>query len=727
MRSYAVAAAAAAAQASGRSHSAVAQRHFSTFRSSSHSSTASHSSSTSPLSQTRPSIATSNANLDPNGRKATRRTFTTSCAAHATAKDPYATLGVKRDSKPREIKTAYYDLAKKYHPDTNKDPKAKERFVEIQSAYDILSDEKKKAAFDQFGTTDGQPGFNPFGGDGNPFGGGGGFGGFAGFGGGGGGPGPGVGSDPFSAFEHIFGRFAGGGGGGRGAGYAGEVRGEDLEATVSISFEEACRGTTRTLNTMPIENCGTCTGSGMRKGAKKQTCGSCGGTGTRTFVIQSGFQMASTCPSCGGAGVVVNPNDACGDCEGVGKVRRKRTVEVKIPPGVDNGVKIRLDGLGDAPQGPSGSVNGPSGNLYVRVVVQPSKIWRRQGTNLYYEAKVPFYTAVLGGRVRVPTLDGDVDVRVPGGTQVGEEMLLRGRGVPSVSRRGEKGDLLVAFDVTIPRSLSKNQRELLQAFVDDVEGRAKPKPTPTPTPPPSDPTPPSSSSGAASGSSTASPSATSASSSSASPKNSDAAKPSSEAKPVPEAEGETKTASESKSKLDPQPEFTSTIYSDGTAGGGDAGGGGNNNNNNNNKQPSFEDQRQFGAIVGLVFLASIMILAGIGAATATRPHTNGEDGTPPRPLTMDEILDREVERRKAIRENRGGRVGPPGAGVGIGSGGPPQRGSWADESGGHGSSSGDDSGAWPPYPRALPLRDDGASSSDSSFWSNGQPPSNRSF
>jgi len=307
---------------------------------------------------------------------------------------------VKRDAKPKEIKTAYYDLAKKYHPDTNKDPKAKERFVEIQSAYDILSDEKKKAAFDQFGTTDGQPDFNPFGGGGggNPFSG---AGGFAGFGGGG--VSSGGGANPFSAFEDLFGRFTGTGGGGggngpggfAGAGFAGEVRGEDLEATVSISFEEACRGTTRTLNTMPIVNCTTCDGSGLKPGAQKSTCGSCGGTGTRTFVIQGGFQMASTCSSCGGSGTVAKEEDACGDCRGMGKIRRRRSVEVKIPPGVDNGVKIRLDGHGDAPYGPTGSgINGPPGNLYVRVVVQPSKIWRRQGSNLYYEAKVPFYGPV---------------------------------------------------------------------------------------------------------------------------------------------------------------------------------------------------------------------------------------------------------------------------------------------------------------------------------------------
>ncbi|KAK0523216.1 mdj1 protein precursor [Tilletia horrida] len=722
--------------------------------------------------------------------------FSTSAPARATSKDPYATLGVKRDASPKDIKAAYYDLAKKFHPDTNKDPKAKERFVEIQGAYDILSDEKKKAAFDQFGTTDGQPGFNPFGGGGgNPFGGAGGFGGFAGFGGPGGGPSAGnFGSDPFSAFEQIFGRFAGNAGGGPGgrAGFAGEVRGDDLEATISISFEEACRGTTRTLNTTPIVNCGTCSGSGMRKGAKKRTCGTCGGTGTRTFVIQSGFQMASTCPSCEGTGAVVDPADACGDCEGVGKLRKRRSVEVKIPPGVDNGIKIRLDGQGDAPMGPAGAVSGPPGNLYVRVAVQPSKIWRRQGSNLYYEAKVPFYTAVLGGRVRVPTLDGDVDVRVPSGTQVGEEMLLRGRGVPSVSRRGEKGDLLVAFDVTIPRTLSKSQRELLQAFVDDVEGRAKPKPPTPPPPPPSPPPPPASdpspppspppSDSASPGSKTTSSTAKAASSpkqpeagaqssstsaeQSKSSKSADSAstqaqpksettagteRPADEGKssasatangrdsdptaswgnkrrrPLHEDEGEgaqqTSSSSSSSSSAWSDPFKDAFGFNPNPNGSGDSGA----PPPPRPADPStLDEQRKTGALIGLAFLAAIMILAGLGAATASSSGPYGTDPRTGRPLTVDEALDREVQRRRAMEETRRGLGAGAGAGAGMGMG-PERRSDGLDASFASGfygrsqppsqlpsgssefvdqgmgdttSGPGSPAAGWPPYPRA---------------------------
>ncbi|CEH17747.1 related to mdj1-heat shock protein [Ceraceosorus bombacis] len=193
----------------------------------------------------------------------------------------------------------------------------------------------------------------------------------------------------------------------------------------------------------------------------------CGGSGTRTFVIQGGFQMASTCPNCGGSGETVDAKDQCTSCDGVGRVRGKRTVDVKIPAGVDDGAKVRVDAAGDVPlQGA-----GRPGALYVRISVRPSKIWRRQGANLYFPAALPVHTAILGGRVRVPTLNGDVELRVPAGTQAGEEMLLRGRGVPNLLRRGDKGDLLVQFEVQVPRNLTKRQRELLQAYADDVEGR----------------------------------------------------------------------------------------------------------------------------------------------------------------------------------------------------------------------------------------------------------------
>ncbi|KAF6767588.1 Chaperone DnaJ, C-terminal [Kalmanozyma brasiliensis GHG001] len=397
------------------------------------------------------------------------RSFSSSTLRSASTKDPYSVLGVKKDSATKDIKRAYYDLAKKFHPDTNKEKGAKERFVEIQNAYDLLSDDKKRAAYDQYGTTDGQPGFDPFGGGGSsPFGAGG-FGGFQDFGG------FSNAGNAGSIFESLFGAFGGGGGrpgqrgpGFGGAGFAGEARGEDLETTINLTFEEACKGTKRKVVINPIERCGTCTGSGLKPGAKKSTCATCNGTGTRTFVIQSGFQMATTCPSCGGAGSTVAPGDNCNTCDGIGRVRGRKEVEIDLPAGVDDGFRIRKDGFGDVPLSGAGT----PGSLYVRIHVAPSRIWRRQGSTLFYPATIPFHTAVLGGKVRVPTLDGAVEVRVPAGTQVGEEMILPGRGVPSPTRRGQKGDLLVQFEVSMPRSLTKRQREILQQYADEVEGRS---------------------------------------------------------------------------------------------------------------------------------------------------------------------------------------------------------------------------------------------------------------
>jgi molecular chaperone DnaJ len=241
-----------------------------------------------------------------------------------------------------------YKLARKYHPDTNPDKNAREKFVEIQQAYDvgplptppsstrinlraqILKDEKKRASYDQYGAASQQPGFDPdafANARNNPFTAGG-FGGFqdfsAAFGSGGGGSG--------DLFEHLFGA-ALGRGRGRGTGFSESSRGDDIEFTIGLPFLEACKGTTRSVNLTPVTNCTTCSGSGLKAGAKRATCGACGGSGTRTFVIDSGFQMASTCSTCGGTGSTVPRNSQCASCAGVGKVRTKKTVQVSVPPG----------------------------------------------------------------------------------------------------------------------------------------------------------------------------------------------------------------------------------------------------------------------------------------------------------------------------------------------------------------------------------------------------------
>jgi len=388
-----------------------------------------------------------------------KRLFHPSATSYA-PRDPYQTLGVKKDASAAEIKKVYFSLARKYHPDTNPDKGAQEKFVEIQEAYDILKDEKKRVAYDKYGAASQQPGFDPDAFAKNPFGGAGGFGGFQDFSGSFGGA-----RGQADLFEQLFGAF---GGRGRSRGpFTETIRGDDIEASIGVSFLDAAKGATRTVNVTPVVNCASCSGSGLKSGAKRTNCPSCGGTGTRTFVIESGFQMASTCSTCQGVGTTIPRGSQCGGCSGVGKVRQRKSVKVDVPAGVEDGMTIRVPNAGDAPM----TGKGPTGDLLVRVNVASSKVFRRQGANLYHEARIPLHTAVLGGRVRVPTLDGDVDVRVPGGTQQGEEMLLKGRGVPPVFG-GDKGDLFVTFAVQLPRSLTTRQREILQRYADDVEGRS---------------------------------------------------------------------------------------------------------------------------------------------------------------------------------------------------------------------------------------------------------------
>ncbi|WVF70600.1 chaperone DnaJ [Kwoniella sp. CBS 6097] len=396
-----------------------------------------------------------------------RRSFHASHVPRASAKNPYEVLGVKKDSSASEIKKSYYQLAKKWHPDSSKEKDAKDRFHEIQNAYDILSDDNKRQAYDRYGSASTQEGFDS---DAFARGGAGGFGGFQGFGGGFGGGNAG------DLFEQLFGSaFGGGGAGGAGGPFGGAggprsrpVRGDDLEASLTLSFLEACNGSKRKIVITPVVDCKPCTGSGLKPGEKKTQCSTCRGTGQQTFQVQ-GMLMASTCQACGGAGSTIPRGSRCGECEGVGRVKEKKEVDVDIPAGVEDGMMIRIPGSGDMPL----SASGPPGDLLVRVSVKPSAVFRRQGTNLYHDAKVPLHTALLGGVIRIPTLEGDVDVKVKGGTQNGEEAVLRGRGVKSVygRARNERGDLIVGWRIQIPRTLSPFQKKIIQAYADDVEGR----------------------------------------------------------------------------------------------------------------------------------------------------------------------------------------------------------------------------------------------------------------
>lgn len=388
-------------------------------------------------------------------------------------KDPYKALGVNKSASASDIKKAYYGLAKKYHPDTNKDPKAKDQFAEIQSAYEILSDPKKREQFDQFGAAafdpsagaGGHPGAggDPFGG-GNPF---------SGFGGGGGG----FGGGGFSGFEDLFNQaFGGGARGGRGGRnpFAQETAfvGENIQVQTTISFLEAAKGTRKTITITPNVTCGTCSGKGLKEGAKRTTCQACGGSGTRVHFMSGGFQMASTCDACSGNGTTVPKGQHCRSCQGDGVVRERKTVTVDIPGGVEDGMQLRVHGQGDAPAlGTTGDPNarGVNGDLFVYVRVAPDTKFSRSGSDILYTASIPFTTALLGGDITVPTLEGQVSVKVATGTATGDKMTLTGMGMKKLSgKRGGFGDLKVEFRVKMPKYLTANQRTLVEMLADEM-------------------------------------------------------------------------------------------------------------------------------------------------------------------------------------------------------------------------------------------------------------------
>jgi molecular chaperone DnaJ len=384
-------------------------------------------------------------------------------------------LGVSKSASASEIKKAYYGLAKKYHPDTNKDAGAKDKFAAAQSAYEILSDETKKKAYDSYGSAafDSSGGFNPGAGaggpGGNPFGGG--FGGFGGFGGGGfqGGFAQDINiEDLFSAF--------GGGGGRRGRGrknpFEEEILvGDNIEVQTSISFMDAAKGVTKDIHIAPMVQCKPCSGSGLKTGAKKSECKSCGGTGQRVTSM-GGFHMSATCTSCGGSGMAVPRGSSCGTCGGDGAVKERKTVTVDIPGGVEDGMRLRVSGEGDAPltgQATGSNVRGSKGDLYVFIRVASDPKFKRAGSDILHTATIPLTTAVLGGEIKVPTLDGEVMVKVPTGSGTGDKVTLSGMGMKVLSgRRNAKGDLKVEFKVNMPKYLSQNQRTILEMLADEM-------------------------------------------------------------------------------------------------------------------------------------------------------------------------------------------------------------------------------------------------------------------
>ena len=343
-------------------------------------------------------------------------------------KDFYEVLGVNRDASDDDIKKAYRKLAMKYHPDRNPDSKeAEDKFKEGKEAYEILSDQQKRAAYDQYG----HAGVDPQAGMG---GGGQGFGGFD--------------------FGDIFSDIFGGGGGGRG-GRSNVYRGSDLRYNMEVSLEEAARGCEKQIRIPSHENCDVCHGSGAKPGTQPKTCTTCGGHG-QVRMSQGFFSIQQTCPTCHGSGKQIT--DPCHKCHGAGQVKTHKTLNVKIPAGVDEGDRIRLSGEGEP-----GQNGGPSGDLFVVIHVKKHSVFERDGKDLHCEMPISFTIAALGGEVEIPTLDGMVKVKIAAETQSGRVYRVRGKGVKSV-RGSDVGDLMCHVVVETPVNLTERQRELLREF-----------------------------------------------------------------------------------------------------------------------------------------------------------------------------------------------------------------------------------------------------------------------
>ncbi len=356
-------------------------------------------------------------------------------------KDLYKLLGVGKDADQAELKKAYRRLAMKYHPDRNADdPAAQEKFKEIKFAYEVLKDEQKRAAYDQFGfdAITGQAGAGP--------GGAGGFGGFSGD----------VGDIFGDIFSDIF-------GGGRRRQPGGAQRGRDLQIEMTLELEEAVAGTHKEINIPTMVSCEGCNGSGSQDGQVKK-CQTCQGMG-RVRMQQGMFSVQQTCPDCHGSGnVISNP---CSQCNGQGRRRENTRLNVKIPAGVDNGDRIRLSGKGEA-----GAAGGPAGDLYVDVRVKPHPIFSREGDTLRCEMPIDFATAALGGEIHVPTLSGQVKLKIPAETQSGKNFRLKGKGVQSV-RSHARGDLYCRVTVETPVNLTGEQKRQIRELDNSLKDGGK--------------------------------------------------------------------------------------------------------------------------------------------------------------------------------------------------------------------------------------------------------------
>jgi molecular chaperone DnaJ len=346
-------------------------------------------------------------------------------------KDYYEVLGVNKDASDDEIKKAYRKLAMKHHPDRNPDnPKAEEHFKEAKEAYETLSDGQKRAAYDQYGHAAFEAGGM---GGGSPFGAGAGAGGFD--------------------FGDIFGDIFGGARGG--AGRNSPHRGSDLRYNLEITLEEAARGAQKQIRIPTMEDCETCKGTGAKPGTSATTCQTCAGHG-QVRMQQGFFSIQQTCPRCHGSGKQIS--SPCTSCHGAGKVKQHKTLEIKIPAGIDTGMRLRHSGHGEA-----GSNGAPSGDLYVEIHIRPHNVFQREGDDLHCEMPISFSTAALGGEIEIPTLDGKASIKIPAETQSGKVFRLRGKGIKGM-RTNSHGDLNCHVVVETPSNLTERQKELLREF-----------------------------------------------------------------------------------------------------------------------------------------------------------------------------------------------------------------------------------------------------------------------
>jgi len=354
-------------------------------------------------------------------------------------RDYYDVLGVERTASTDELKRAYRKLARKYHPDVNSgDTAAEEQFKEVNEAYETLSDAERRSAYDRFGHAANGMGGSPFGGFTNsPFG---------------------------DLFESFF-------GGGSTRQRTSPARGQDLQVTVDLAFEEAVFGVDRDVEVIRLETCEDCHGTRMKDGQTPPRCATCGGTGEVRRVQQTilgQFMTSTPCSTCRGEGVTIT--DPCPRCRGRGRLSQPRTIKVTIPPGIDESQTLRLSSQGES--GPSG---GSPGNLYVKVRIKSHPHFTRQGKQIHLQLGVNVAQAMIGDEIEIETLDGPVMFKLPAGTQSGQQFRLRHKGVPDL-RGGDRGDQLVTIHVVIPKTLTPEQRDLVEALADSLGSEVTPQP-----------------------------------------------------------------------------------------------------------------------------------------------------------------------------------------------------------------------------------------------------------